>query len=96
LLSQANSVTISLTIDQLSHQKANMASSIHSRAERCQQLWRLSALDLLQLYNGVINVSPGTAESRGMPKESMIRSILLTEGYQAPKEDEESTPFRLF
>lgn len=50
-------------------------------AERFQQLWRLSAGELLKLFNGTMRISPGTGEDRGMPKESMVRSILLKEGF---------------
>jgi hypothetical protein len=59
-----------------------MTKTTSTRADRSQQLNRLHASKILELYNGAVGKPSGTVEDRGMPKEGMIRSILLQEGYE--------------
>jgi len=58
-----------------------MAETTPVRAERRQLLWRLTGGELLRLYNGAMGFPPGTLEVRSIPKESMVRTILLKEGF---------------
>ena len=58
-----------------------MSETTPARAERMQTLWRLTGSELLQHYNEAMGLPPGTLVERHIPKESMVRSILLKEGF---------------